>query len=70
MKKITLLLISITFLGCSNDDNCQDKIDAVNEKYDTQVQYVKDHPIQGEIDYIQINALNEERALKLKSVCN
>lgn len=69
MKKIILSLISMAFLGCSKDDNCQDKINEINTYFDSTIQRVKDKPIQGEINQTQIDLLNEERSLKLKSAC-
>jgi hypothetical protein len=72
MKKLLLTLFIITSLtSCSNDeDNCQENRDAINLKYDAQIQYVKDHPGSTGIDYRQITLLNEERSKKLDSACN
>lgn len=73
MKKLfpTLILASL-LISCSNDDdnNCQENKDAINLKYDTQIQYVRDHPGLTGIDYRQISLLNEERSKKLDSACN
>lgn len=70
MKKIMLLFIASLIFGCSSDDNCQENEDAINLKYDTQIQYVKDNPnATYGIDYRQIGLLNEERNRKLADAC-
>lgn len=73
MKKLfSTLILGLLLISCSNDndDSCQSNKDAINEKYDTQIQYVRDHPGPTGIDYRQISLLNEERSKKLDSACN
>lgn len=71
MKKIIFLFIAISIFGCSsNDDDCQENKDAINLKYDTQVQYVRDNPGPGGVDYRQISLLEVERNKKLSEACN
>lgn len=74
-KSIFTLLLALTICSCSNDEessssNCQSNIDTINEKYDKQIQYVKDNPGTTGIDYRQIGLLNQERNLKIDSACN
>ena len=69
MNKIFLLLVAISILGCSKDDNCEGDKATINLKYDNLVQYVKDNPGPGGIDYSQISLLNQERDLKLEQAC-
>lgn len=71
MMKIIFGLIGLIIFGFSSGDNCQESKDAINLKYDTQVQFVKDHPnATYGIDYRQIGLLNEERTKKLAAACN
>lgn len=71
MNKITFALLIIFLAGCSSDNNdCQANKDAINKKYDDQIQYVKDHPGSDGIDYRQITLLNEERNKKLETACD
>ena len=73
MKKLLLPLILVALsISCSNDDsdNCQSNKDAINAKYDKQVQQVKDNPDPSGINYKQIGLLNDERNKKLSEACN
>jgi len=74
MKKALLILVfALSLLSCSNDDDnnsCQTNKDAINQKYDKQVQQVKDNPGPGGIDYRQIGLLEQERSKKLSEACN
>lgn len=71
MKKLLLFILVSTIMSCSNDDDsCQANKDAINQKYDSQIQKAKDNPGPGGIDYRQIGLLNEERDKKLDSACN
>jgi hypothetical protein len=73
MKKLfsTLILASL-LISCSNDndDSCQSNKDAINLKYDIQIQYVRDHPGPTGIDYRQITLLQQERDNKIANACN
>lgn len=72
MKKLILsFILATTIISCSNDDdNCQANKDAINQKYDGQIQKAKDNPGPGGIDYRQIGLLNEERSKKLDHACD
>jgi hypothetical protein len=71
MNKIILtILLTSAMWSCSKDDNCQENKDAINLKYDTQIQYVKDHPGPTGIDYRQIGLLDAERSKKLAEACS
>lgn len=70
MKKIIFLFAVVLITACSSDDNCQANKDAINLKYDNQIQYVQDNPSVNGIDYRQIGLLNAERSKKLSQACN
>jgi hypothetical protein len=68
-KNIFIILFASLVLSCSNDGNCQENKDAINSKYDNQIQYVRDNPGIDGIDFRQIGLLNDERSIKLDQAC-
>ena len=69
MKKIIYLCVAISVFGCSSD-NCSEEKQSINEYYENQIQQVKDNPVGGQINYRQIQLLEEERDKKLNEACN
>jgi len=70
MKKFYLVLLVTIIVGCSSNNDCKSEKEAINKKYDEQVQYVKDHPDPDGINYRQIELLNNERNKKLAEACD
>ncbi len=69
MKKIIFILAISTLLSCSSN-NCSEEQQSINDYYDKQIQYVKNNPFAGQIDYRQIGLLEDERDKKLSEACN
>jgi nitrous oxide reductase accessory protein NosL len=72
MKNLLSTLILATFLiSCSKDENnCDAEKQQIRDHFDTQIQYVKDHPGPSGIDYRQITLLQQERDNKIANACN
>jgi hypothetical protein len=71
MKKIFLPILAAILFSCSNDNgNCDAEKQTITEKYEKQIQYVKDHPGPTGIDYRQISLLQQERDNKIANACN
>jgi hypothetical protein len=66
----TLFLVSLLISCTKDDNNCQSNKDAINTKYDKQIQYVKDHPEPTGINYRQITLLHQERDKNIANACN
>lgn len=72
MKKLFLPILATILFSCSNDDNnnCDAEKQTITEKYEKQIQYVRDHPSPTGIDYRQITLLQQERDNKIANACN
>jgi len=71
MKKLFLPILATILFSCSNDNNnCDAEKQAITEKYEKQIQYVRDHPGPTGIDYRQITLLQQERDNKIANACN
>lgn len=71
MKKIPFLLFVLSSIfACSSDDNsCDAKKLQITNEYQTQINYVLNHPNPDGIDYGQIDLLKQERDNKISNAC-
>lgn len=67
---LSVLIVSLCFLSCSNDNDCSGNRAEINQYFDQQIQYVENNPSNYGIDYSQISLLNQERNKKLENACN
>lgn len=70
MKKLLLPVLATILFSCSKDENnCESEKQAIRDKYQTQIQYVIDHPFAGVIDYRKITILEQERDSRIENAC-
>lgn len=74
MKKLFIMILALAALSCSTDDasalndNCAAERAEINQRFDAQIQWVRDNTAPD--DEAQISLLNEERAAALEKACN
>lgn len=68
MKKSIFILAILLVVSCTKDD-CNGNYNEIYNNYQTQINYLHDHPFGGVIDYRKIQFLEAERDKKLSNAC-